>query len=186
MLDFSVYIRPLQIEDAEISYKWRNNPKIWRLTGSRPNITVTPEIEKEWLKNVLNRKTEKRFAICLKGSDAYIGNVFFTDIENGAALLQIFIGEIENWGRRRALEAMILLIAYGFEQLHLDKIFGIIDENNKMSSALAITIQSTAVDHYIDKQTKKKMVRWLFSKEMFEQGLHLKPLQTKLTTEKRI
>lgn len=49
-----VYIRPLELKDALVSYKWRNNPRIWRLTGSRPNTFVTPEIETEWLKHVLN------------------------------------------------------------------------------------------------------------------------------------
>jgi len=44
-----VLIRPLQIEDASISWKWRNDPVVWKYTGSKPNIKVTEEIEKRWL-----------------------------------------------------------------------------------------------------------------------------------------
>ena len=40
-----IYIRPLRIEDALISYKWRNICEIWALTGSRPDIEITPELE---------------------------------------------------------------------------------------------------------------------------------------------
>ena len=70
-----VYIRPLTLEDAKTSYKWRNNPKVWELTGSKPDKYITEEMETEWLKNVLQRKNEKRFAVCVKDTDQYIGNI---------------------------------------------------------------------------------------------------------------
>lgn len=176
-MDFSVYIRPLQLDDAEVSYKWRNNPKIWRFTGHRPQGLVTHEMEREWLAKVLERSNEKRFAICLKNNNAYIGNIYFTDIKEGKALIHIFIGDIENWGKKRAFEAIVLLGIYGFNELQLHTIVGVIDKNNIMSKALAGLFDSTQLGEFVDEQTGKVMTKWIFTKQMYHEGYHLKRLQ---------
>ena len=178
MKGLSVYIRPLQIEDAAVSYKWRNNPKIWRFTGSKPNRAITPEIEKTWLEDVLQRKDEKRFAICLTKTDTYIGNVFLTHINNGSANIHIFIGDIDNWGRRRAIEAMALLLEFAFAELNLDNIFGLIDKNNSLSISLAKNFQFVPVESYIDNNTHKNMVKWRFNRDQFKQKIHIQLLHT--------
>lgn len=92
-----IKIRPLQESDALISYQWRNNPVIWKYTGSRPNQTITKEIETEWIRNVLARLNEKRFAIVADGR--YIGNTYLTEIHNDQAEFHIFIGEQDYWGK---------------------------------------------------------------------------------------
>lgn len=48
-----------------MSYQWRNNPKIWRHTCSKPDRHITVEMESESLARILTREDEKRFAICL-------------------------------------------------------------------------------------------------------------------------
>ena len=70
-----VYIRPLRLEDAQMSYQWRNSPKIWRHTLSKPDRHITVEMEAESLARILARQDEKRFAICLSENRAYIGNI---------------------------------------------------------------------------------------------------------------
>lgn len=179
MKGLSVYIRPLQIEDAAVSYKWRNNPKIWRFTGSRPNRVITPEIEKTWLEDVLQRKDEKRFAICLTKTDTYIGNVFLTHINNGSANIHIFIGDIDNWGRRRAIESMALLLEFAFADLKLESVFGLIDKNNALSISLAKTFQCIPVETYTDQNTGKEMVKWEFNRDMFIKKTHILVLHVK-------
>ena len=62
-----ITIRPLCIEDALTSYKWRNNPNIWKYTGNKPDKVITPEIETEWIKKVLKNENERRFAIIADG-----------------------------------------------------------------------------------------------------------------------
>ena len=73
-----VLIRPLQAEDALISYKWRNDPDIWVYTGSRPDREITSDIESEWIKKALSDLSSKRFAILV--DDVYVGNVQLTNI----------------------------------------------------------------------------------------------------------
>ena len=56
MPNLAIYIRSLKREDALTSYKWRNNPLIWELTGSKPDIEITKEIELSWIDKILKRK----------------------------------------------------------------------------------------------------------------------------------
>jgi RimJ/RimL family protein N-acetyltransferase len=109
-----VYIRPLRLDDAQMSYQWRNNPKIWRHTCSKPDRYITVEMEAESLARILTREDEKRFAICLSDNDAYIGNIFYTDIRDGEAQLHIFIGEQRLCGNGRAYSAVCQILDYGF------------------------------------------------------------------------
>jgi len=97
--NLEIYLRPLCLEDAKTSYKWRNNPVIWANTGSAPDCTVTEAMETDWMRKVLSDPTTKRFAICLKESGQYIGNAYLSNIANGSAEEQIFIGEPELWSK---------------------------------------------------------------------------------------
>ena len=99
-----IELRPLKKEDALISYKWRNDPEIWKYTGSKPDKTITPEIETEWIERVLLKRDEMRFAILADGK--YVGNTYLTGIKNGYAEFHIFIGEKEYWNKGVATKAL--------------------------------------------------------------------------------
>ena len=76
-----IYIRPLRMGDHLVAYHWRNNPEVWKYTGSRPDIVVTEEIEAQWMERVLKQTNALRYGICIKDTDEYIGNVTITDID---------------------------------------------------------------------------------------------------------
>jgi diamine N-acetyltransferase len=167
-----VYIRPLQVEDALVSYKWRNDPKIWRFTGSRPDRYITPEMETSWITSVLKRENEKRFAICLCENDQYIGNVFFTDIKNNECQGHIFIGEVKYWGKDRAYEGGWLALAYMFTQLKLELVYMEMHKNNpgmggikRMGWLPAGELDNGFVKHVFTRQifehTKEEMEKYL-------------------------
>ncbi len=105
-----IKIRPLQESDAYISYQWRNNPVIWKYTGSKPDKTITVDMEREWIKNVLSRPNEKRFAIM--ADDVYIGNTYLTDISNQTAEFHIFIGRPDYWGKGIAGVVITHILSY--------------------------------------------------------------------------
>lgn len=128
----NVYIRPLIENDALTSYKWRNNPKIWELTGSKPNILVTPEIELEWIRTVLYKNDQKRYAICIKDTDEYIGNVQITNIKDHRGEFHIFLGNTNYWGKGIGKKATWLMIDFGFTKLGLEEIYLWVNKfNNK-------------------------------------------------------
>ena len=120
---FNCYIRPLREEDSAISYKWRNNPLVWRYTGSRPDREITPEIERDWIKVVLERKNELRFAICLKENDTYIGNVQLTSITEKEAEFHIFIGDPNYWGKGLGIKATKKMLDYAQSVLALNDVY---------------------------------------------------------------
>lgn len=166
-MKYSVYLRPLKIEDAQISYQWRNNPKIWRFTGYRPDRYITPELEAEWMANVLKRENEKRFAICLTSDDRYIGNIFLTDITATEAQLHIFIGDIKYWGGGRAYDATKQIIEYAFNDLRLQHIYLFTNKDNKAALAAAMRL-----GWVFSEELGNNLVKNVFTREMFENGLH--------------
>lgn len=125
-----VIIRPLNLNDASISWKWRNNPLIWEKTGRKWNNPVTEEIERKWIEQILLEKNSARFAICLADFNLYIGNVQLTDIDEEKALFHIFIGEPEYWGRGIAKKASDLIIIHAKEKLYLKTILLKVKKNN--------------------------------------------------------
>ncbi|MEQ7799384.1 GNAT family protein [Pedobacter sp. ASV1-7] len=117
-----IYLRPLVLADARISYKWRNEPEIWKFTGFKPDRHITREIETKWLSNKLKNHNEKRFAICLLDTGQYIGNVQLLDIDYEKAWFHIFIGEKKFWGMGVAKKATKIILYYAFSELGLKKI----------------------------------------------------------------
>jgi len=115
----NIYLRPLILEDAKTSYKWRNNPEIWKYTFFNPSAPITLEVETAWLEKILNRTDQKRFAICLTESGKYIGNIQLIDIVDREAEFHLFIGEQDYWGKGIGEKATKHILDYGFFTLNL-------------------------------------------------------------------
>jgi len=118
-----VHLRPLQEADADKSWHWRNDPRVWRFTGNRPTKLITPAIEREWLRNVLTRSDEIRFAICLGDKYEYVGNAQLTSITNADAEYHIFIGDINYHGKGIGSKTTELVIDYAKIKLGLMAIY---------------------------------------------------------------
>lgn len=126
-----VQIRPLERKDAKTSYIWRNDPDIWKLTGSRPDRTITLQDEQNWIDKVISDATCRRFAII--ADDIYVGNTYLTDIHDGTAEYHIFIGDKNYWGKGIASAASKQLINFGRSKLHLKSIFLKVHEDNSVA-----------------------------------------------------
>jgi len=117
-----VTIRRLEVADAVISWKWRNDPEIWKLTGRNWNGFVSKETEQKWIALVTKRNNEKRFAICVNTEEKYIGNIQLTNINDDEAIFHIFIGNKEYWGKGVATIATKQILEYAICNLKLKKI----------------------------------------------------------------
>jgi len=118
----NVTLRKLTKGDAAISYKWRNDPEVWKLTGRTFTNNVSKEMEEKWIDNINRSSVDVRFAICVNKDQKYIGNVQLTNIKNGSATFHIFIGDKEFWGAGIAKAATTLILNYGFDVLNLKAI----------------------------------------------------------------
>ncbi|MBL8122098.1 GNAT family N-acetyltransferase [Candidatus Saccharibacteria bacterium] len=123
-----VRIRPLERNDAKTSYVWRNDPDIWKLTGSRPSRIITLQDEQSWINQVMADNTCRRFAIL--ADETYVGNTYLTGINNRTAEFHIFIGDKEYWGKGIASEASKLIIDFGRSELRLSSIYLKVHEDN--------------------------------------------------------
>jgi len=125
---YNVLIRPLIIEDANISWRWRNDKEIWKHTGNRPDIEITQEIESKWIANVIKQITSRRFAIIVDG--IYVGNIQLTDLTDNAGQYHIFIGEKEYWGKGVAKSATYQILYFAKEVLKLKQVFLFVKKTN--------------------------------------------------------
>lgn len=131
-MSLEIYIRPLRLADADVSWRWRNDPEVWRYTGTRPDRYITREIEQEWLAKVLSDDSCKRFAVCVADNDQYIGNVQLTGIsqETKTAEFHIFIGDRAFWNRGVGKAATALLLDYAKNILKLKQVTLSVNPNN--------------------------------------------------------
>ena len=125
-----IYLRPLRHEDAQISWRWRNDVDIWQFTFNRPDRMVTLEMEEEWIDKVLAVPSRFNFAICLKNNDQYIGNVYLTEITDETAGFGIFLGEKSFWGRGIGTETTKLMLDYAFSTLKMQNITLMVKKTN--------------------------------------------------------
>jgi RimJ/RimL family protein N-acetyltransferase len=135
-MNYSVYLRPLEMADAKTSYRWRNNPLIWEFTEFQPNKNITIAIESAWIKKVLKSKDAYRFAICLLENGKYLGNIQLVNIKDRIGYFHVFIGETSFWGKGIAKEATQLILNYGFSKLKLDFIKLKVHEMNSVAKAI--------------------------------------------------
>lgn len=167
----TIYIRPLVVQDALVSYAWRNNPILWRYTGSKPDRYITPEIETAWLENVLKRENERRFAICLTENDKYIGNIFLTDCTNKEAQMHIFIGDVAYWGKGRACEAIEQIFQYAFDVLQLETIYCNINHKNLAALSLAKLAGFVEVADFYEEQLNVMVRKMVYARETYFEQL---------------
>ncbi|MCW5913695.1 MAG: GNAT family N-acetyltransferase [Chitinophagaceae bacterium] len=116
-----VSIRPLSEIHAETSYKWRNNPTIWRYTFNKPDRVVSLKMEKEWIKKVLSNKNERRFAIYYQ--EIYVGNIYLTSITEYDAYVGLFLGDPNFHGKGVGIEALSQVLEFATQHLHLKNIY---------------------------------------------------------------
>jgi RimJ/RimL family protein N-acetyltransferase/glycosyltransferase involved in cell wall biosynthesis len=126
---YKVLIRPLEVNDAHFSWRWRNNPIVWEFTGNSPYDEISFEVEKEWIESVINDKKSKRFAIL--ADDVYVGNIQLTNIhESEFAEYHIFIGNPNYWNKGIAKLATYQIIRYAKKVLNLKNIFLYVNPNH--------------------------------------------------------
>lgn len=78
----TIYLRMLEPEDWELTYKWHNDTEIQRLTCG-PIRIVSKEIEKAWVNSkATNNRNDLYLAICLNSDDSMIGYISIGEIDH--------------------------------------------------------------------------------------------------------
>lgn len=118
-----VYLRPLEISDAEAMAPWMNDREVVRtLQTMRP---VTEESERSFIERVSRSDTDVATAIMTRAGDRFIGTAGLMHINwrERHAGYGISIGDKSCWGRGFGTETTRLLTAHAFETLNLNRVW---------------------------------------------------------------
>ncbi|MDE6604016.1 MAG: GNAT family N-acetyltransferase [Lachnospiraceae bacterium] len=143
-----VYLRPITAADTANIVAWRNKDFV------RGNFVYqklfTQEGHMTWLREQVEPGHVAQFIICVRDAEAgiaqerpvetegvcrEIGSVYLRDIdrEKKTAEYGIFIGEEDALGHGYGVRAAELMLEYGFETLHLEKVFLRVLEDNAIA-----------------------------------------------------
>ena len=121
---------PISEEDTDLIVKWRNSPSVQNNFIFREPFTK--EMHEGWLKNKVATGKVIQFMIVERESGRKIGSTYLRDIDKlyKSAEYGIFIGEDDVRGKGFGTEAAVKIVQYGFNRLHLHRIFLRVFEKN--------------------------------------------------------
>lgn len=117
-----VYLRPIEVDDADLYFQMLFNPEVRRLTGSQK--AFTREEVTQYIQGKVNDSSGVLLLIALRENDQVIGDVQIGDIDrnNRNAYIRIAIDSSKFQGKGYGSEAMLLMLDYGFGILNLHRI----------------------------------------------------------------
>jgi diamine N-acetyltransferase len=135
----NIRLRVLEPQDADIIYKWENNPENWQVSHTLiPFSKYTIEQYVNAIQDIYITK-QLRFIICKKSeNDKPIGCIDLFDFEpfHNRAGVGVLIADKEERGKGYANEALILLKEYAFKTLCLTQLYCDVAISNESSFEL--------------------------------------------------
>lgn len=125
-----IFLSPVNPDDAETYAKWINDLEVNIYLTSAPKIY---SVQKE--REILERMCKEgyNFAIIDSEKEKLIGNIGLEDVDllDRKAVLGIFIGDKEYWGKGYGTEAIELLLDFSFNILNMNSIMLLVKAFNK-------------------------------------------------------
>lgn len=120
-----VTLRAPELADLDKLHLWSNDPDIWKLVGGW-HFPFSKRSTEEWIKSRKdNNLTEHVFCIDdLDGNLLGTANLVSIDWKNRNAFHGMMIGETGNRGKGYALDSVMAIMRYAFDQLGLERLDG--------------------------------------------------------------
>ena len=123
----TVFFRSFEPEDADAIYRWTNDDELKKLSLGL-NKRICREEAAEWVRaRMRHNPYQAWWAICSIDEDKIIGYTYLTDIhyiKSSANFGGIIIGDPSYQDGFAWLETYLFVYEYGFERLHLNRIYG--------------------------------------------------------------
>jgi RimJ/RimL family protein N-acetyltransferase len=118
-----IYLRPIDVEDADLFVLWLNDKEIREYWGATSPLNKIRE--KEFLEPFYKDDRNVALGIVLKENDQLIGytGLYGISVYHRRAELGILIGDKACWSKGYGTEAMNLILKHGFDQLNLHRIY---------------------------------------------------------------
>jgi RimJ/RimL family protein N-acetyltransferase len=152
-------LRPLELTDAADMFAMDSNPSVHKYLWQKPTqtieetIKIIEKVQEQYLRNSIGR-----FATVLKDTGEFIGwtGIKFVDdhVENGNTNFYDFGYRLNEtfWGKGYATEASFAWLAYGFNQMKIDKMNAYTHHENAASNYILNKIGMTFMEPYPDKE----------------------------------
>jgi RimJ/RimL family protein N-acetyltransferase len=112
-------------KDAEVEAGWTNDAEYLRLIDPAPARPLSAEaVKKKYEKLEKAENKEFYFAVRTVADDRLIGfaHLFWVDLQHGAAMLNLGLGQPADRGQGYGSEVMRLLLDYAFEELNMHRV----------------------------------------------------------------
>lgn len=123
MMGADIRLRPMTVEDTDNIVRWRNSESVRKNFIYQELFTSKSHLN--WITTNVNTGKVVQMIIEETESKRPIGSVYIRDIDliHHKGEYGIFIGEDDTRGKGYGTQAARLMIEYGFQILHLHKIF---------------------------------------------------------------
>ena len=166
-----IYLRPIILNDVNSNYlSWLNDKEVMQGIATSG---YTLDNLKIYVEARLLDPNVVFFAICSNDTSEHIGNVKidFHDKNANVSELGLLIGNKNYWGKGIGYEACKLAIDYGFNEMHLRKIYLAVYENNlnakKLYEKLGFKLEGTLRKHIMaDGELCDKYLMGIFKEEV--------------------
>lgn len=128
-----VVLRAIELEDLPALQRWANDPAIQSMLGGW-HFPVSSQDQRKWFETLSVNSNNQRFAIDLPGAGLVgTANLVSIDWQNGNAFHGMMIGNQEHRGTGVAMDALMTIMRYAFEELDLYRLDTDIIEYNERS-----------------------------------------------------
>ena len=133
-----VALRAIEREDLRVLQQWANDPEMCAMLGSWHFPTSMNDTNK-WFESLGVNSMHQRFAITLPGNKM-IGTANVIDInwKDRNAQHGLLIGDLENRGKGYAIDTIMAVMKYCFEELGMNRLDTTIIEYNQTSYNLYV------------------------------------------------
>ena len=116
-----VRLRAPERKDLPLFVRWLNDTEVTRYLTLYWPLSMAEE--EQWFENLLKRENDRVFVIETEEGKP-IGNMGLHNIDwkNRKAVLGIFIGEKDYWGKGYGTDAIKTLLRFAFEELNLNRV----------------------------------------------------------------
>jgi RimJ/RimL family protein N-acetyltransferase len=131
LIGSSIYLRPLEREDARLLVPWLNDPEVTRQLRRYQPMTLAAE--EEFLRRMSESPLDVAVGIVLRADDRLVGatGLHQVDARNRHAEFGIFIGDKSVWGKGHGTEATRLMVRHAFDTLNLHRVWLHVYEYNE-------------------------------------------------------
>ncbi len=127
----TIYLRPLEMEDAPSLVTWFNDPEVTRALRRYQPMTLAAE--KAFLEELGKRETAVTLGIVVRETDQFIGTTGLHELDTRSrqTAFGISIGVKTMWGKGYGTEATRLIVRHAFQTLNLNRVWLHVYESNE-------------------------------------------------------